>query len=446
MNRVRRIVALTLVIAIVSLGIGRAQAQQQWRSSSAANRSAVGLSAIGAQSRLTGVYRLDVASSDDPRAIAERAAGSLPSNEQQRVVDDLTSKLTAPDMLAVERRNQTIDIASSRAPRISFDADGRERTEQATDGHTVRTRAVLYGDQLMVTSSGSPDDDFSVSFDPIDEGRRLRVTRRIHSAQLNQPLVIQSIYDKISNVARWNILRESPMTSTTTPPPSTTARIPQPFPNAKDERSGQQQSPPIIRIRPPEPQPPTDVGEEVVADVLTVPNGTQLITILNNDLSTAESHEGDRFSLTVRSPGPYEGATIEGYISNVRRAGRASGRSEMRLNFERITLRDGRSADFTGYVENVRAVGTENVRVEPESGDGGGVQDADNRRNRTAQRVAIGAAVGAIIGAIAAGGKGAAIGAAIGAGAGAGSIYAQGRDDLELRSGTEIAVRASAPR
>ena len=438
MYRVRRIVALTLVIAIVSLGISRAQAQQH--SSSTANRHAVGRTAIGAQSRLTGVYRLDAASSDDPRVIAERAANNLPSYEQQRVVEELTSKLTAPDLLAVERRNQTIDIASSRAPRISFDADGRERVEQAADGHTVRTRAVLYGDQLMVTSSGSPKDDFSVSFDPIDEGRRLRVTRRIHSTQLNQPLVIQSIYDKISNVARWDNLRESQ----TKPPPSTTARIPQPFPSAKDERSGQQQSPPIIKIRPPEPEPPTDVGEEVVADVLTVPNGTQLITVLNNDLSTAESREGDRFNLTVRSPGPYEGATIEGYISNVRRAGRASGRSEMKLNFERITLRDGRTADFTGYIENVRAVGNENVRIEPESGDG--VQDTDNRRNRTAQRVAIGAAVGAIIGAIAGGGKGAAIGAAIGAGAGAGSIYLQGRDDLELRSGTEIAVRASATR
>lgn len=440
MNRVRRIVALTLVVAIASLGISTAQAEQQHSSSSAAHRNAVGRSTIGAQSRLTGVYRLDAASSDDPREIAERAAGNLPVNEQQRIVSDLTPKLTAPSLLAVERRNQTIDIASSRAPRISFDADGRERMEQAADGHTVRTRAVLYGDQLMVTSSGSPDDDFSVAFDPIDEGRRLRVTRRIYSTQLNQPLVIQSIYDKISNVARWDNLNESQ----TTPPPPITARIPQPFPTVKDERSGQQQSPPIIKIRPTEPQPPIDVGEEVVPEVLTVPNGTQLVTVLNNDLSTAESREGDRFNLTVRSPGPYEGATIDGYISNVRRAGRASGRSEMRLNLERITLRDGRTADFTGYIENVRAVGNENVRVESESGDG--IEDADNRRNRMAQRVAIGAAVGAIIGAIAGGGKGAAIGAAIGAGAGAGSIYLQGRDDLELRSGTEIAVRASGPR
>lgn len=62
------------------------------------------------------------------------------------------------------------------------------------------------------------------------------------------------------------------------------------------------------------------------------------------------------------------------------------------------------------------------------------------------QRAAIGTAVGALIGAIAGGGKGAAIGAVIGAGAGAGSVYVQGRDDLNLSSGTELTIRASAPR
>jgi hypothetical protein len=53
--------------------------------------------------------------------------------------------------------------------------------------------------------------------------------------------------------------------------------------------------------------------------------------------------------------------------------------------------------------------------------------------------------VGAIIGAIAGGGKGAAIGAILGAGAGAGSVYVQGREDLELMSGSEVTLRASAP-
>jgi uncharacterized protein YcfJ len=114
----------------------------------------------------------------------------------------------------------------------------------------------------------------------------------------------------------------------------------------------------------------------------------------------------------------------------------------MTLNFERIRLRDGRTYSFAGFVESVRTANGETVRVDNE----GNVQDSDSRGSTTAKRAAIGTAVGAIIGAIAGGGKGAAIGAAIGAGAGAGSVYVQGRDDLQLLSGTEVTVRASAPR
>jgi hypothetical protein len=47
-----------------------------------------------------------------------------------------------------------------------------------------------------------------------------------------------------------------------------------------------------------------------------------------------------------------------------------------------------------------------------------------------------------VIGAVTGGGKGAAIGAAVGAGTGAGSVFIQGRDDLELMSGTEFRIRA----
>jgi hypothetical protein len=114
------------------------------------------------------------------------------------------------------------------------------------------------------------------------------------------------------------------------------------------------------------------------------------------------------------------------------------------LDFQQIRLRDGRTAGFSGTIESVRANNGEQVRVDAE-GDGS-IQEEDSRGDTTAQRTAIGAAVGAIIGAIAKGGKGAAIGAAIGAGAGASSVYIQGRDDLELRSGTEVAIRSGPSR
>jgi uncharacterized protein YcfJ len=114
----------------------------------------------------------------------------------------------------------------------------------------------------------------------------------------------------------------------------------------------------------------------------------------------------------------------------------------MSFAFEVIRLRNSRVYDFTGYIESVRAPNDDAVRVDTE----GVVQDDTGQTGRTVTRTGIGAAIGAVIGAVTGGGKGAAIGAAIGAGAGAGSVFIQGRSDLELTSGTEFRIRASAPR
>jgi hypothetical protein len=171
-----------------------------------------------------------------------------------------------------------------------------------------------------------------------------------------------------------------------------------------------------------------------------VRNNEVIIATLNTDVSTKQTQEGDRFTMTVREPTQYEGAVIEGKISDVSRSGRISGRSGLTFNFDTIRMRDGRTYRFAGFVDSVRMAGGETVKIDNE----GTVKD-ESQTQRTVQRAAIGTAVGAIIGAIAGGGKGAAIGAIIGAGAGAGSVYVQGRDDLELMSGTEMTIRASAP-
>ena len=60
---------------------------------------------------------------------------------------------------------------------MTFAADGRARTEQQDGGRLVNTRATLYGDQLVVTTSGSEEeDDFAVMFEPTENGRTLRLT------------------------------------------------------------------------------------------------------------------------------------------------------------------------------------------------------------------------------------------------------------------------------
>lgn len=111
----------------------------------------------------------------------------------------------------------------------------------------------------------------------------------------------------------------------------------------------------------------------------------------------------------------------------------------MTLNFEQIRLGDGRAYRFAGLVDSMRTNGGQGIRVDNE----GNVESSS--RTRTEERGATGVGVGAITGAIAGGGKGAAIGAIPGGGSGAGSVYVQGRENLELRSGTEPTIRARAP-
>lgn len=347
--------------------------------------------------RMTGTYRLDTSRSEDARTAAERATRSLPSRDRQRVLDSLTARLESPESLAVDRRGRNFTIASSRAPQISFEADGRVHNEQLDNGREVRVTATLTGDSLFINRTGDRGNDFSVTFASIDNGRRMRVTRRISTDRLTQQVVVESIYDKTADVAQLDLYNGSPSYPTN--------------------------------------------GTGTTSGGFVVPNGTQLVAVLNDNLTTKDSRENDRFTMTVTGPSQYEGATIEGYVTGVNRSGRITGRSEMTFNFERIRMRNGSTYRFAGLVETVRTANGETVRVDNE----GSVQEGDSRGSTTAKRTAIGTAVGAIIGAIAGGGKGAAIGAIVGAGAGAGSVYIQGSDDLELLTGTEVTIRASAP-
>jgi len=344
--------------------------------------------------RLTGTYQLERNRGDDPRQVAEQAAGALPSNQRQRVYQNLMNRLEAPDVLAINRNANRVTIASSRGQQVTFEADGRVRTEQMATGQASSTRATLYGDQLVVATTDTNGNDFTVTFEPVDAGRNLRVTHRIYHDDLRQPVTAQSFYRQSSDEAQWDIY------SSTSGAPFNTRTA-----------SG-------------------DFG---------VPNGTRLVATLDHALSTDSTREGDRFTTTTRSPSEYEGAVMDGFVSNVNASGRISGRADMSLNFQSIRLRNGRTYEFAGFIENLRTPNGETLRVDNE----GKVEDKDSQTSRTIQRGAIGAGVGALIGAIAGGGKGAAIGAAAGAGAGAGTVIIQGRDHLDLPSGTELTITST---
>ena len=155
--------------------------------------------------RLTGTFRLNSERSDNPREVAERAIQNLPDSERQDVYDQIMTRLESPQMLTIERRGTTVTIASSLAARATFEADGRERQEQLGNGRLTLVTATLRGEQLVVSSNGYRENDFNVTFDATENDRILRVRRQIYSDRLTQPVVVDSVYDRVSEIAQWGV-------------------------------------------------------------------------------------------------------------------------------------------------------------------------------------------------------------------------------------------------
>ncbi len=154
---------------------------------------------------LTGAYRIDVVESDKLYSVVKDATSTVPFGEQQRFFMDLSTRLTPPDMLAIECRGNRVSVGSSRAPRVTYLADGRMRRERTPGGTFVNSKVELTRDSLSFVSTGKADDNVNVAFQSLDGGRRLRVTRRLYAEQLTEPIIIQTFYDKIADTVEWDI-------------------------------------------------------------------------------------------------------------------------------------------------------------------------------------------------------------------------------------------------
>ena len=361
-------------------------------------------------STLTGTYQLDVSKSENTRDIADRAIRNSNSQNNTDARQDLENKLEAPEQIAIDVRGNQVTLASSRASQISFTADGREKTETLDNGKTIRVRATLRGQELTVSSLGG-DTDYTIVFNSTDNGKTMRITRRITTDYLRQTVFAESVYNKTDSAARLDNSGDADGTFSSNDPNDNRTNNPN-YPNTTKGRR----------------------GDFIVA------NGTILTGTLENDIDTKVSQTGDRFRMTVNAPDQYRGAVVEGYLTDIDRSGRVSGNSKITFNFERIRLANGQTYDFAGFLQSVTDENGKTVKVDTE-----GTAKGDSQTKETIKRGGIGAGIGAIIGAIAGGGKGAAIGAVIGGGAGAGSVIVQGKDDLQLKAGSTITVQSSSP-
>jgi hypothetical protein len=338
---------------------------------------------------MSGTYQLEATRGDDPRRAAERATRDLPRWQRDRAYQSLLLRLEPPRMLSIDRdRNgRTFTIASSSGPRTSVELDRREWRERGYRGRDVNFRVEYVTDRLSIWSSGDRDTDFNVTFQAIDRGDVLFVTRRFDSDALRSPVTIRSYYRRLNREPRWDVY--------------VPVRV-------VDRR-------------------PTGFG-------YGVPEGTRLVATLDTALNTKTSRDGTAFTMTVRNPGEFQGARIDGVVDRVGQYSRDRN-ADMRIVFDKIHLRNGRDLDFDAIVESVRTPGGASMRVDSSSND----VDDKSKTQDTIEKGAVGAGLGAVVGAIIGGGKGAAIGAAIG-GAG-GVIVAQNRDEIvDLPRGTQVTM------
>jgi hypothetical protein len=367
---------------------------------------------------LIGTYQLDASRSENAQEIADRAIRNSNSRNNQADRADLENKLQAPEQIAVDIRGNQVTLGTSLAQPITFTADGRDQTQTTDDGRTIRVRATLRGQDLTISSLGG-DTDYTLTFSSTDNGKSMKVSRRITTNYLRQTVFAESVYNKTDSVARLG------------------GYNPGDYP---DNNGGYSTNDPNDRNNPNNNPNNYPVGNNGRRGDFIVPNGTILSGTLDNDIDTKVSQNNDKFRMTVQSPNQFRGAVVEGYLSGIDRSGKISGRSEVTFNFQTIRLANGQSYDFAGNLQTVTDENGKTIKVDQE-----GAAKGDSQTKETVKRGGIGAGIGAIIGAIAGGAKGAAIGAVIGGGAGAGSVVLQGKDDLQLKAGSQITVQSSSP-
>jgi type IV secretion system protein VirB10 len=152
----------------------------------------------------------------------------------------------------------------------------------------------------------------------------------------------------------------------------------------------------------------------------TVEAGTRIALGLINSVSTRHSAVGDRiyletvFPIVVRGriviP---QGSSVSGSVTQLKRAGRVHGKSELFVRFDSLILPNGVTRDFRSRLGNIDARGSEHLDQKE------GMVKGDSNKGGDARVIAEGGLAGASIGAIAGSAAGhAAAGAGIGAAAG----------------------------
>jgi len=180
-----------------------------------------------------------------------------------------------------------------------------------------------------------------------------------------------------------------------------------------------------------------------LAGAAEIPAGAHVALQLVNSVNTRTAREGDYVYLRTVSPiaaGGHiivpVGSYVQAVVARARRSGRVSGRAELAVRIESLTLPEGRVVRINPHLSSVDSAAS-TQKVNPKEGDvqQGPGYDAD------AARIATVAGTGAAIGGLAEQSwSGAGIGAAAGAGAGLAVVLLTRGKEVELHQGSTVDV------
>ncbi len=173
--------------------------------------------------------------------------------------------------------------------------------------------------------------------------------------------------------------------------------------------------------------------------IVIIPNDTELILELNEEITTERSKEGDRFTAKVVSPMEIGGAVVEGRVSKIQKPGRIKRRGEILLSFDRILLSEGRWANFSAILTEVLPVKGDNVkRVDTE-----GIVEGKSSIKSDSVKVGASTGTGAVVGAVVGGPVGAAVGAGVGAAFGVGAVVVERGKHVRLNKLQQLRIKST---
>ncbi len=159
---------------------------------------------------------------------------------------------------------------------------------------------------------------------------------------------------------------------------------------------------------------------------ITLPEGTNLVVVVNQSLSSATNHAGDRFDASLAAPLVIDGKTVlpkgapvTGEVTAAKESGRLQNPGYLRLTLRAIEVGGKEVALETGAIS----------------------LKGQSHKKRNLAMIGGGTGAGALIGGLAGGGKGALIGGAVGAGAGTAGAYATGEKDVSVPAEQRINFR-----